>query len=140
MNFKRLFPILPFICLLGACQTTGMGGSAAANGSIPYGLTPADSNMTCAQMQAEFNRMDQIIAAGQQSQQGDVMTQAGAQVAQQAAYSTGYNEYSGLFGSLSNIGRQMSNANQQQVQQQARAAQKRRDDLLDLAYRKGCIQ
>jgi hypothetical protein len=68
------------------------------------------------------------------------MTQIGTQVAQSAMSSAGYGQHGGILGSLGTIANQMAGAGQQSKQQQAQAAQVRREQLLNLAYQKGCIR
>ena len=130
----RILLTLPVLFLLSACQTTGTNYAA-----IPNGITPADSNMTCDQMQAEFMQLDQIITAAGGAQANNQMANAGVQAAQQSMYySTGYQER-GILSGLATFANSMTSSNAQQTQQQAYAAQNRRNQLLTLAQQKGCM-
>lgn len=138
MTIKRTITILtlPLLILLSACQTTGTGTQMA---SVPNGITPADKNMNCAQMQAEFNRLDQIITAAGGAQVNSQITNAGASAARQAAYSLGGYQNAGIFNGLASLAGSYGQISAQSQQQQANAAQNRRNQLLSLAQQKGCI-
>lgn len=139
MTFSRLLPLSLACLALGACQTTGLSQNAA----IPYGITPQDSYMTCDQLQAEFNNMDQIIASASLPQNNnDDLSRFGQQAAQDAlsqsglrgnSWSRSLNNLAGQFGSF-------GGGNNDNNRQQAETAKVRRQQLLDLAYNKGCIQ
>lgn len=135
MTFRKFLFVLPAICLLSACQTTGTTQTA----NIPNGITPADANLTCAQMQMEFNRLDQIITAAGSAQTNSQMTSAGASAASQAAYSLGGYQNAGIINGLAGLAGNIGNINSQTQQQQAQAAQNRRSQLLTLAKEKGCM-
>lgn len=140
MTFLRFLP-LSIMCLgLSACQTTGLNQNAAA---IPYGITPQDSYMDCGQLQAEFNRMDQIIAnASLPQDNNDDLSKFGEQAARDALNQSGLRG-SNWSNSLNNLAGQFSSfgsGNSDNGRQQAETAKVRRQQLLDLAYNKGCIQ
>lgn len=132
---KKLL-IASSVLMLSACQTTGMGMQTA---SIPNGITPADANLTCSQMQMEFNRLDQIITAAGGAQTNSQITSAGAQAATQAAYSMGGYQNAGIINGLAGLAGNLGNINSQTQQQQSQAAQTRRSQLMTLAQEKGCI-
>ncbi len=132
---KKSFLAFAAVLLLGGCQTTGTTTTAA----IPNGLTPADSNMTCAQIQAEFSQLDQIITAAGDAKLNSQMTSAGTSAATQAAYQTGAASSAPYLGSLLGFASNMQNINAQQQEQQSQAAMNRRNQLLGLAQGKGCM-
>lgn len=132
---KKSILALSSVLLLGACQTTGTTTTA----SIPNGLTPADSQMTCEQINAEFAQLDQIITAAGDAKINQQMTSAGASAATQAAYQSGAASGVPYIGSLIGFANNMNNINSQQQQQQAQAAMNRRNQLLGLAQGKGCM-
>ncbi len=134
MNLKTSLLALPFICMLGACQTTGTTTAA-----IPNGLMPSDSQMSCAEIQNEFAQLDQIITAAGGAQTSAQMTNAGVGVAQNAAIWGGAGSSVPLLGSFGNIASTFTNAQVQTQQQQAQAATNRRNQLLGLAQGKGCM-
>lgn len=134
MNFKTSLLALPLVCLLGACQTTGTTTAA-----IPAGLTPADSQLTCAQLQAEFAQLDQIITAAGGAQANTTIANAGAAAATQTAIMSGAGSSLPYIGGFANLGSSIMNANAQTQQQQAQAAMNRRNQLLGLAQGKGCM-
>lgn len=137
MTMKKSFLALTAVILLSGCQTTGTTTAAATN--IPNGLTPADSNLTCAQIQAEFAQLDQIITAAGNAKMNTQMANAGASAATQAAYQSGAASSVPYIGSLIGLASNVNNINSQQQQQQAAAAQNRRNQLLGLAQGKGCM-
>lgn len=139
MTFSRLLPLSLACLALGACQTTGLNQNAA----IPYGITPQDSYMDCGQLQAEFNRMDQIIASASLPQNNnDDLSRLGQQAARDALNESGLrgNNWMGSLNSLAGQMTSFGTSNNDDNRQQAETAKVRRQQLLDLAYNKGCIQ
>jgi hypothetical protein len=133
---KKTLLTLSAVLVLAGCQTTGTTTTAS---NIPNGLTPSDSQMTCAQINAEFAQLDQIITAAGDAKMNQQMTSAGASAATQAAYQSGAASSVPYIGSLIGFANNMNNINSQQQQQQAQAAMNRRNQLLGLAQGKGCM-
>ncbi len=134
MNFKTSLLALPLVCLLGACQTTG-----TTTASIPNGLLPSDSQMTCAQMENEFVQLDQIITAAGGVNSNNELASVGAQTVQDLANASGNYQTTGWINSVTNLAGNLTNMNAQGQQQQAQAALNRRTQLLTLAQTKGCM-
>ena len=136
---KRLAAIIT--PLLAALVFTG----CASTGSAPIQVNkPGDGKMTCAQITAEINEMNQILGIAE----GEVRNAQVLGLTQGAAINAAV--YSGALGaagsslpylgSAINVAGSLNNMNKQKAEQRATAAFNRRSVLTGMYAAKGCGQ
>jgi hypothetical protein len=126
--------------LLSACNTTGSSGSTAAIQVNKMG----DGSMTCEQIVAETNQMNQILGIAEGEMRNAQMLGLTQGAAINAALYSGALSGAGsslpYLGSALNVASSFNDMNQQQAEERAEAAFNRRSVLTGMYAAKGCGQ
>jgi hypothetical protein len=126
--------------LLSACNTTGSSGSTAAIQVNKMG----DGSMTCEQIVAETNQMNQILGIAEGEMRNAQMLGMTQSAAITAAAHTGALAGAGsampYLGSALSVAGSFDQMNQQQAEERATAAFNRRSVLTGMYAAKGCGQ
>jgi len=143
MKTSKLLSILTLLTsalVLTGCNSTGSSGSAAQIQVNKMG----DGNMTCEQIVAETNEMNQILGIAEGEMRNAEMIGLTKDVAINAAlYSGGFAAAGSslpYLGSALNVAGQVNNMNKQQAEARATAAFNRRSVLTGMYAAKGCGQ